>query len=69
MATRGSGKAKLTPQIAHDLYAVRRMSACQIAEQFRLTRAGVETQVRKAGLGGLTWCPLCGTYEELNAAV
>lgn len=69
MATRGSGKAKLTPEIARDLYAGRRMSACQIAEQFKLTRAGAEGQIRRAGLGGLTWCPLCGTYEELSAAV
>lgn len=53
---------------ARTLYADRRMSACVIAEQFRLTRAGVETQLRKAGLAGLTWCPLCGTYEELRAA-
>lgn len=53
---------------ARTLYADRRMSACVIAEQFRLTRAGVETQLRKAGLAGLTWCPLCGKYEELSAA-
>lgn len=69
MATRGSGKTKLTPDIARTLYADRRMSVCQIAEQFKLTRAGAEGQIRKAGLGGLTWCPLHGKYEELRAAV
>lgn len=72
MATRGTtgtGRLELTPEVARDLYANRRMSACVIAEQFRLTRAGVEAKIRKAGLGGLTWCPLHGLYEELSAAV
>lgn len=72
MATRGTagtGRRELTPEIARDLYANRRLSACQIAEQFGRTRAGVEAKIRKAGLGGLTWCPVHGVYEELSAAV
>lgn len=72
MATRGTagrGRLELTLEVARDLYANRRLSACVIAEQFNLTRAGVEAKIRKAGLAGLTWCPLCGTYEELSAAV
>ena len=68
MATRGSGRSKLTPEIARDLYAGKRLSACQIAAQFKLTRAGVEAQIRKAGLAGVTYCPIHGYSEELSAS-
>lgn len=57
---------KLTPAEAAVLYRDRRMSACQIAAAYGITRQGAEFRIRAAGLGGLTWCPICHTYEELR---
>jgi hypothetical protein len=43
------------------------LSACQIAAAHpRLTRAGVEARIRAAGWGGVHWCPIHRTYEELT---
>jgi len=44
------------------------MSACVIAaaQKPRLTRSGAESRIRAAGLGGLVWCSIHRTYEELT---
>lgn len=47
----------LSPAEAAALYKSG-LSACQVAEAHKLTRAGAETAIRKGGLGGLQWCPL-----------
>ena len=40
-------------------------SACQIAAASKLTPAGAATAIRKGGLNGLGWCPLCRKLEEV----
>jgi len=44
------------------------MSACEIAaaQKPRLTRSGVESRIRAAGLGGLVWCSVHRIHEELT---
>jgi len=57
---------KLSPDEAARLYRDGK-SSCLIAADFKLTRNGVEARIRAAGIsGGLQWCPLHGTYEELH---
>lgn len=41
------------------------MSACEVAALFKLTKAGAETIIRKAGVGGLQWCKIHKTLETL----
>jgi hypothetical protein len=57
---------RLTPAEAADLYRAGQ-SACQIAEQFKLTRSGAEARIRAGGCGGLRWCPIHRTHETLRA--
>lgn len=54
----------LTPQDAAALYQSG-LSACQVAEQSKLTRAGAENAIRKGGLGGLQWCPVHRRLETV----
>ena len=57
----------LTPEEAASLYRSG-LSACQIAQMHKLTRNGVESRIRAGGLGGLQWCPIHCTHEELQLA-
>lgn len=57
---------RLAPAEAAIMYRDKRMSACQIATAAGITRQGAEYRIRAAGLGGLTWCPLCRKYETLT---
>lgn len=41
------------------------LSACQIAEKHKITRAGAENAIRKGGLGGLQWCPVHRRLETV----
>lgn len=60
-------KAPLDPAEAARLYRDKRHSACQIAADHGLTRAGAEEKIRRGGVtGGLTWCPLHRIHEELG---
>jgi hypothetical protein len=54
----------LTPADAAALYRSG-LSACQVAEANKLTRAGAQAAIRKGGLNGLGWCPLCRRLEEV----
>ncbi len=54
----------LSPADAADLYRSG-LSACQVAEQTGLTRAGAEEKIRKGGLHGLQWCPVHHRLETL----
>lgn len=42
-------------------------SACQIAAEIgrTTTPASITKHLRDAGLGGLHWCPLCRTLEQV----
>lgn len=56
----------LSPTEAAELYRGG-MSACDIAAAHpRLTRSGVESRIRAAGLGGLVWCTIHRIHEELT---
>lgn len=61
-------KPRLTPAEAARLYSKKHMSVCEIAQQYKLTRQGVASRIRAAGLGGVMWCTPCGQYEELALA-
>ena len=50
------------------MYGQLGMSACMIAADRKLTRPGVEARIREAGMGGLRWCEIHRTYEELVLA-
>ena len=54
----------LSPSDAAALY-VSGLSACQIAANSKLTRAGAQAAIRKGGRNGLGWCPLCRRLEEV----
>jgi hypothetical protein len=54
-----------TPAEAAALYR-EGMSACEIAQKYGITRGGAKARIRAGGLGGLQWCPICRTYEELR---
>ena len=54
----------LTPADAAALYRSG-LSACQVAQAAKLTKAGAQTAIRKGGLNGLGWCPLCRKLEEV----
>jgi len=56
---------KLTPAAAAGLYRGG-MSACEIAQAYKLTRGGVEARIRAGGLGGNQWCPIHRTHETLR---
>lgn len=57
---------KLTPAEAAALYRDKRMSACEIAQMYKLTRQGVEARIRAGGLSGVTWCPIHKIHEDLQ---
>lgn len=57
----------LTPADAAALYRGG-MSACQIAATRGITRQGAEARIRAGGLGGVQWCPIHRTHEELHQA-
>lgn len=42
-------------------------SACEIAGILRRTTtpASITLHLRQAGLGGVHWCPVCGSYEPV----
>lgn len=61
-------REKLTAAMAGDLYRGKRWSACQIAEAYGITRGGAEARIRASGVGGLTWCPIHRTHEELTVS-
>lgn len=54
----------LSPADAASLYRSG-LSACQVAEQNKLTRSGAETIIRKGGVYGLQWCKIHCELEEL----
>jgi hypothetical protein len=54
----------LTPADAAALYRSG-LSACQIAADSKLTKAGAQAAIRKGGRNGLGWCPLCRRLEEV----
>ena len=54
----------LSPADAAALYQSG-LSACQIAADSKLTKAGAQAAIRKGGRGGLGWCPLCRRLEEV----
>jgi hypothetical protein len=57
---------KLSPEEAARLYRDGK-SSCLIAADYKLTRNGVETRIRAAGVtGGLVWCPIHRIHEELH---
>lgn len=62
-----TGSPSLTPSEAVRMYR-EGASACLIAHAYAITRQGAESKIREGGLGGLQWCPLCGTHEELSTA-
>lgn len=55
----------LTPALAAELYS-QGMSACMIAQQFKITREGAERQIGKGGLGGNQWCVIHRKYERVE---
>ena len=55
----------LSPAVTVALYR-NGMSACEIAGAYGITRGGAEARIRAGGLGGLQWCPVHYTYEELR---
>ena len=54
----------LSPADAAALYRSG-LSACQIAQANNLTPAGAQAAIRRGGLNGLGWCPLCRRLEEV----
>jgi hypothetical protein len=61
-----NGRMPLSPAEAAVMYRSG-MSACEIAAaSARITRQGAEARIRAAGLGGLAWCSIHRTYEELT---
>jgi hypothetical protein len=54
----------LSPADAAALYRSG-LSACQIAQANKLTKAGAQAAIRKGGRSGLGWCPLCRKLEEV----
>ncbi len=56
---------RLTPAVAVGLYRGG-MSACEIAQAYKLTRGGVEARIRAGGLGGNHWCPIHRAHEALS---
>ena len=55
----------LSPADAAALYR-KGMSACEIAVAHRITRQGAEARIRAGGLGGVQWCAIHRTHEELH---
>lgn len=54
----------LSPADAAEMYRSG-MSACEIAEQAKLTPAGAAAAIRKGGLSGLGWCKIHRRLEEV----
>jgi hypothetical protein len=64
-SARKASRPKLTPAEAANLYR-QGMSACEIAAAHGITRQGAEARIRAGGLGGVCWCPIHRTHEELR---
>lgn len=56
----------LTPAEAAALYRDKKMSACEIARLHKLTPQGAAARIRAGGLGGVTWCGIHRTYEDVS---
>jgi len=67
-AKTATGSPSLTPAEAARMYRSG-MSACEIAHAYAITRQGAESKIREGGLGGVQWCPICRTHEELQASL